>query len=177
MADKGERVLKKYHKKLFFEEDGEGPVSAGTAQTKLPAIKKKITKEERLKDRISLKDTISNVLDRHKDSKKGHILSELKPAIKKVDKELKENKLASIKKHLKRLKDKRGKVLPNYAKERNHERRLKMKAIEGITKQFNAIQNYQKKHKSEIIEQKEFAKRKFNKKQKSFLEGGIVSAS
>jgi hypothetical protein len=55
----------------------------------------------------------------------------MKQSLKKVDKELKENKLNAIKKHLKKIKDNKGKVLPNYSKERNHERKLKMKAVEG----------------------------------------------
>lgn len=158
-----------------MEDDGEGPEATGKTQNIIPPKKLKI-KKEKPKDRISLKDTMNNVLESHKDSKVGHILSELKPSIKKVDKEIKANKLVAIKKHLKKLKDKRGKVLPNYSKERNHERKLKMRAIEGITKQFNVISDYQKKHKAEILEAKDFAKKKFNKKQKTFLEGGIVGA-
>jgi nucleosome binding factor SPN SPT16 subunit len=44
-----------------------------------------------------------------------------------------------------------------------------------VTKLFNAISDYQKKHRAEIIEGKEDAKRKYKKHQKTFLEGGIVA--
>ena len=55
----------------------------------------------------------------------------MKDSIKKVNKEIKTNKLDAIKRHIKKMNDNKGRALPNYSKERNYERRLKMVAVEG----------------------------------------------
>lgn len=57
--------------------------------------------------------------------------SKKKVIIKNVLKERKNAKLEAIKSHLKKKEQSLGKVFPNFAKEREYERKLKMTAVEG----------------------------------------------
>ena len=51
--------------------------------------------------------------------------------LKNVEKEKKNAKLEAIKNHLKKKAQYQGKVLPNFSREREYERNLKMIAVEG----------------------------------------------
>lgn len=63
--------------------------------------------------------------------KKSILFSKKKQILKKVEKEKKNAKLEAIKTYLKKKAANSGKVLPNYSKEREYERNLKMIAVEG----------------------------------------------
>jgi hypothetical protein len=64
------------------------------------------------------------------------LFSKKKQILKKVLKEKKNVKLEAIKSYLKKKTATAGKVLPNYAKEREYERNLKMIAVEGSSRRF-----------------------------------------
>ncbi len=62
------------------------------------------------------------------------LFSKKKQILKKVLKEKKNAKLEAIKSYLKKKSANAGKALPNYAKEREYERNLKMIAVEGSSR-------------------------------------------
>lgn len=62
-------------------------------------------------------------------------------------------KLEAIKAHIRRKKQQSGRKIPNYKKEFDYERRLKMTAVEGITKLFNVMSQVQKETLDDIIKQ------------------------
>lgn len=64
-------------------------------------------------------------------TKKSILFSKKKLILKKVLKERKNAKLVAIKNHLKKKSENKGKVLPNYSREREYERNLKMITVEG----------------------------------------------
>jgi hypothetical protein len=72
MAEKGERVLAKYHDQLFLEDDDQPDENERDIKkmSLKPAPKKKITKGDPTKPRASLRDTINNVLQNHMEKKK-----------------------------------------------------------------------------------------------------------
>jgi hypothetical protein len=72
MAEKGERVLAKYHDQLFLEDDDQPDENERDIKNMSlkPTIKKKISKGDPSKPRASLRDTINNVLQNHMEKKK-----------------------------------------------------------------------------------------------------------
>ena len=62
---------------------------------------------------------------------KSVLFSKKKQILKKVEKEKKNAKLEAIKSHLKKKQQSLGKVLPNYSREKEYERNLKMVTVEG----------------------------------------------
>lgn len=110
--------------------------------------------------------------------------------MKNVLKEKKNAKLEAIKSYLKKKQENQGKVLPNFSKEREYERNLKMIAVEGsrivwlVTKLFQTIQEAQKNRVDTISEEisaklkegffpkknKDKQKKKHQQKKKGFLE-------
>lgn len=59
------------------------------------------------------------------------LFSKKKVILKNVQKEKKNAKLDAIKNHLKKKAQMQGKVLPNFSRDRDYERNLKMIAVEG----------------------------------------------
>lgn len=73
-------------------------------------------------------------------------------------KEAEDSKMKAIKSHLKKKKEaKKEKKIPEYEKEREYERGLKITALEGITKVFNVLNEMQEKYlhtAQEIVEER-----------------------
>ena len=67
--------------------------------------------------------------------------------MKKVLKEKKNLKLEAIKSYLKKKSANAGKALPNYAKEREYERNLKMIAVEGSSRCLTQSPTYSTRYK------------------------------
>lgn len=79
------------------------------------------------------------------------IFTDKKQNLKSIRKEKINTKLKAIKRHLKKKRVNMGRTLPNYGKEKEYERNLKMVAVEGLTKLFNAMANIQKESLDEVL--------------------------
>lgn len=72
---------------------------------------------------------------------KANIFTDKKQSIKSVINDKKEAKLLAIKRHLRKKQENNGRTLPNKTTQNHYERALKIVAVEGITKMFNAMAN------------------------------------
>ena len=82
---------------------------------------------------------------------KANIFTDKKQSIKSVSKSQKEAKLLAIKRHLKKKAQNTGRTLPTKSGQSNYERALKIVAVEGITKMFNAMANIQKESLDQVL--------------------------
>ena len=76
-------------------------------------------------------------------SQKSILFSKKKVILKNVEKGKKNAKLEAIKSHIKKKTQLQGKVLPNFSREREYERNLKMIAVEGSRSLFTSYQAFQ----------------------------------
>ena len=71
--------------------------------------------------------------------------------MKSVTKTQKEAKLLAIKRHIKKRNENQGRSIPDAKSQANYERTLKIVAVEGITKMFNAMANIQKESLDQVL--------------------------
>lgn len=105
------------------------------------------------KEALPMKSIIDKILSKDISKRKYQksIFSEKKQNLKKVEKEKLNSKLKAIKRHIKKKQINIGRKLPNFSKERDYERNLKMVAVEGLTKLFNAMAGIQKESLDEVL--------------------------
>ena len=96
---------------------------------------------------------ISGILDKDLSKRKYKkvIFTDKKQKVKEVKKERINAKIQALKRSLKKKQKNLGRTLPDYHKERDYERGLKMIAVEGITKLFNAMATIQKDSLDEVL--------------------------
>jgi len=129
--------------------DLRGKSLANTERKKAEAKKEVLPLKAIMKDILEKQQQAQDAAPVGKSSSsivKGVVFSKKKVIVKNVVKAKKNAKLEAIKSYLKKKNQKVGKVLPNYAREREYERNLKMIAVEGskvmINSSYEAVQRY-----------------------------------
>ena len=110
-----------------------------------------IRKQE--KESLPMGTIINDILSKDLTQRKykSTIFTDKKQIVKTVTKTQKQAKLLAIKRHLKKKEENIGRTLPNKDNQTNYERALKIVAVEGITKMFNAMANIQKQSLNEVL--------------------------